>query len=159
MVTHIYSDGSFWQTVGRAGAGISMVRPDGREFFSAATPITASSPEEAEYRASLLGVTLAERMGAQQVVLWLDSRFVVDRLNKKSFEPNADLNQLREEIRSRLGAFQRAVVCYIHRDQNQRADFLAREGSRGRYFMQSGPDSCVAGVTPSSVAKGVFADE
>jgi ribonuclease HI len=78
----------------------------------------------AEYRAVLLGLDLARRLGARDVEVVNDSELVARQLGGQYRVKNAGLRPLYEETMGALRAFDRWAVRNVRREQNLRADEL-----------------------------------
>lgn len=71
----------------------------------------------------------AKQLGAEALLIYCDSRVVVDQLASDSVNPIAPILRLAElfdELRDRLMTFEKVSVVWIPRHCNTEADALAR---------------------------------
>jgi ribonuclease HI len=80
----------------------------------------------AEYQALILGLHLARKHGARQVVVKGDSRLVVKQVNGEWKTKHPTLHRLRTRACDLLAQFDDWRVEWIPRDENVRADELGR---------------------------------
>lgn len=80
----------------------------------------------AEYQALILGLRLARKHGAQEVVAKGDSTLVVKQVNGDWKTKHPTLQPLRAEVRELLAQFDHWRVEWIPREENRRADSLGR---------------------------------
>jgi ribonuclease HI len=88
-------------------------------------PLGVRTNNVAEYAAVVLALREAERLGAVEVELVLDSMLLVEQLNGRWRVRDAKLRGLFEEARSRLTGFRRWSVRHERRASNRAADALA----------------------------------
>lgn len=79
----------------------------------------------AEYVALVLALEAAERLGAREVELRLDSQLIVEQLHGRYRVRHPGLMPLHREARERLSRFERWTVRYVPRAENAVADALA----------------------------------
>jgi ribonuclease HI len=89
--------------------------------------IGLESNNVAEYRAVLLGLCLARKLGAGEVCLINDSELVARQLRGEYKVKNAGLQPLFIQARQELSDFVRWSIENVPRDQNTRADELVNE--------------------------------
>ena len=78
----------------------------------------------AEYRALLLGLDLARRLGASAVRVVCDSELVARQVGGEYKVKHAGLRPLHREAMAALRAFDRWSVSSVRRSENERADEL-----------------------------------
>jgi hypothetical protein len=78
----------------------------------------------AEYTGVLLALRLAQRLGAAEVDLILDSNLVVEQVNLRWKVRDAKLKPLFAEVRRLLAAFHRWSAVHEPRERNRAADAL-----------------------------------
>ena len=81
----------------------------------------------AEYRALLLGLELAEELGAREVEVVNDSQLVARQVGGQYRVKHAGLRPLYLEVMSALARFDRWSVRDVRREHNERADELVNE--------------------------------
>ncbi len=87
---------------------------------------------EAEYRAALLGLELARKLGARQVEIVADSEVVVRQMRGLSRVHSVRLKRLHQETCRAAADFEAVVFTHVSRDKNRLADALAAEAIGGR---------------------------
>jgi ribonuclease HI len=121
----IHSDGASRGNPGPAGIGVSL-RVDGeaepREFYAY---IGETTNNVAEYRALLLGLDEAGKLGASSVTVLADSELLVRQLNGQYKVKSEGLRPLFLEASRRLRGFASARVAHVPRERNRDADRLA----------------------------------
>ena len=129
----IRADGAARGNPGPAAAGAVLIDADSPDRYDPdATPVgVVSRPlgvrtnNVAEYAAVVLALRLAERLGARDVELILDSNLIVEQLSGRWRVKNPGLQGLYREARERLESLERAVVRHEGRASNRAADALA----------------------------------
>ena len=87
---------------------------------------------EAEYQAVLLGLVLAQRLGAKTVEIVSDSEVVVRQMQGQSRVLSSRLKGLHQETCRRSGYFDKVSFRHVTREYNHLADALAAEALAGR---------------------------
>jgi probable phosphoglycerate mutase len=90
-----------------------------------ARPLGTRTNNVAEYAALVLALREAERLGAREVDLRLDSKLIVEQINGRWRVKDAKLQGLVAEARQRLGALRRWTAVHEPRARNRAADALA----------------------------------
>ena len=117
-------DGGSRGNPGTAAAAAVLVGLDGSIVTSRAELIGHASAAEAEYRAILLGLSLAR--GCGEVEVRCDSQLAVAAL--RSATPVADeLAEVVEAVRAAAGEFSSVRFVWHPRGENELADALVRE--------------------------------
>jgi probable phosphoglycerate mutase len=81
----------------------------------------------AEWTGVVEALKLAQRLGAEQVDLLLDSKLIVEQLNGRWRVKDAKLQPLWAESKAMLAGFRRWSAKHVPRAQNSTADRLANE--------------------------------
>jgi len=108
----------------RDGAAHPSAQPDAT--ISAAIGTTTSNV--AEWKAVISAIELAAELGASELQLFLDSKLVVEQLNRRWRVRDVKLAPLCEEARARLTRFAVWSASHVPREENHQADALANEG-------------------------------
>jgi ribonuclease HI len=98
--------------------------PDGSVLDEAGEYIGEATNNVAEYRALLLGLSLARRLGARQVEVVNDSELVARQIGGEYKVKHSGLKPLYQEALEALRGFDRWAVRSVPRAQNERADEL-----------------------------------
>ncbi len=122
----LHCDGSAWPNPGRMGLGAVLMAPDGtRHELSVATHLTGCN-NEAELRAVMAALQLAQTQGARRLKVHCDNSLVVDQLRMTDPPPVARLASLFDEARAWVAAFECIEWQWVPRHRNAEADALAR---------------------------------
>jgi ribonuclease HI len=101
--------------------------PDGERVEEAASYIGHATNNVAEYRALILGLKVARRLGAREVSVHMDSELVVRQVNGRYRVRNAALKLLHQEVESLCRGFRRFEIGHVPREENAEADRLANQ--------------------------------
>jgi ribonuclease HI len=129
----IRSDGAARGNPGPASCGavlIDVSRPDAEDpdappLFVIARALGVRTNNVAEYAGLLLALRAAQRLGAVEVDLRLDSKLIVEQLNGRWRVKDAKLKGLHQEARQILDGFARWRASHEPRARNRAADALA----------------------------------
>ncbi len=107
------------------GAGAVALDADGRIVGWEWRPLPAMTNNEAEYAGLLLGIGLAERLRADEVVFLLDSEIVVGQMTGRFAVNSRSLHRWHWQACAALRALPNARFVTIPREWNRLADGLA----------------------------------
>ncbi len=93
-------------------------------------PIGRATNNEAEYRALIRGLELARQHGITHLNWYSDSELVVKQWQGHYKVKQPHLERLIREARQQVRAFTEFHAHHLPREQNRRADKLARRGAR-----------------------------
>jgi ribonuclease HI len=148
----IRTDGAARGNPGPAAVGAALYDADGSSSPRAA-PVEVISEglgtttnNVAEYIALVLALEAAERLGAREVDLLLDSRLIVEQLHGRYRVRDPKLIPLHREAIARLARFKRWTARHVPRAENKAADALAnaaldrgaKPGERVRRWLPAG---------------------
>ncbi|MGV9723354.1 bifunctional RNase H/acid phosphatase [Nocardia beijingensis] len=143
----VEADGGSRGNPGPAGYGAVVydadhvrVLAERREFLGVATNNVA------EYRGLIAGLAAAAELGAESVVVRMDSKLVVEQMSGRWKIKHAALIPLADQARRIAAGFARVSYDWIPRAQNAHADRLANEA------MDAGADDDRAAATTSTEA-------
>ena len=126
-VWQMYVDGSSGEQ--GSGAGIVLEGPEGEEISYAVKLEFAATNNQAEYEALIAGLELAKAVKADRVKIKTDSQLVANHVSER-FQPREEkMEQYLKIVRQMMGKFEVVEVIQIPREQNSRADILARMAS------------------------------
>ena len=101
--------------------------PDGGELAERKAYIGEATNNVAEYRAVLLGLELAQELGADDVQVINDSELVARQIGGEYKVKHAGLRPLFLEATKKLREFNSWSVTPVRRERNTRADELVNE--------------------------------
>lgn len=109
------------------GAGSVAFDDDGRIVGWDWRPLPAMSNNEAEYAGLLLGIGLAERLKAEEVVFVLDSATVVGQMTGRCAVNSRRLHPWNWQACTALRQLRSVRFCVVPREWNRLADGLAAQ--------------------------------
>ncbi len=129
----IRTDGAARGNPGPASAGAVLIDasrqdsqdPDSPPVAVIARPLGTRTNNVAEYAGLVLALREAQRLGAREVDLLLDSKLIVEQLNGRWRVKDVKLKGLYEEARGHLAALRRWSATHEPRARNRAADALA----------------------------------
>ena len=124
MKARLSTDGGARGNPGPAAVAAVATAPDGSVLDEANLYIGEATNNVAEYRAVLLGLELAGRLGAREVEVVNDSELVARQIGGQYKVKHAGLRPLYLDTMRALRGFGRWSVRSVRREQNERADEL-----------------------------------
>jgi ribonuclease HI len=125
VVVHV--DGGARGNPGPAAVAAVATGPDGSVVAEDAQYIGEATNNVAEYRAVLLGLSLARSLGAREVEVVNDSELVARQIGGHYKVKNPGLRPLWQETMASLRGFDRWSVRNVPRALNKRADELVNQ--------------------------------
>jgi ribonuclease HI len=122
----LFTDGASRVNPGLAAAGIVVYSAAG-ELHREGQALGVLTNNQAEYRALLLGLAAARRLGGERLEVAMDSELIVRQLEGRYKVKHAQLKPLYEEARLALAGFASWRVRHVPRAENALADALANE--------------------------------
>ena len=123
----IYADGASRGNPGPAAIGAVIKDERGRLIASISQRIGKVTNNQAEYRAIITALEEADRLGAKQVDIKMDSELVVKQINGEYRVKKATLKPLYQQVKQRQGQLKGFTITHILRQQNIEADKLANK--------------------------------
>jgi ribonuclease HI len=127
----IHVDGGARGNPGPAAIGAVIAAPDGSVLDEIAETIGVASNNVAEYRAVLLALEHAARLGAREIEIVNDSELVARQLNGVYKVKHPAMRPLYEQAIGALGGFDSWTVRNVPRARNARADALVNAALDG----------------------------
>lgn len=126
----LYIDGASKGNPGWAGIGVVLCNEAGEPVKEISESIGVATNNVAEYRALIRGLEEARVMGWDSVEVYTDSELLVRQLNGQYEVHARHLVPLHRRALQLLKLFKTAWIYHIPREQNARADRLAKESVR-----------------------------
>jgi ribonuclease HI len=117
-------DGGARGNPGPAAAAAVAAEPGGEVVAEESAYLGDATNNVAEYRALLLGLELARRLGGREVEVINDSELVARQVGGQYKVKHAGLRPLHREAMQALRSFDRWSVRSVRRERNERADEL-----------------------------------
>ncbi|XP_052289889.1 uncharacterized protein LOC127899803 [Citrus sinensis] len=109
-----------------SGARVVIRSPDGTEITYAVKFEFQLTNNQAEYEAFITGLGLAHALRAERVEIRADSQLVCNQLNDQFEARGEKMGLYLKKAKQMVGLFQAVEVKQISRNENYRADMLAR---------------------------------
>lgn len=119
-------DGSAVPNPGKQGIAAVLISPDGDRHARAMAWPDSGCNNEAELRALLLGLSMAQAQGARQLRIQTDSSVMVEQLSTGSMPTIQRLLPVLTEAQLALARFEHIEWHWVPRHRNAEADALAR---------------------------------
>ncbi|XP_064944527.1 uncharacterized protein LOC135596398 [Musa acuminata AAA Group] len=113
-----------------AGAGLVLLAPDGRSFERSLRFGFKATNNEAEYEALLAGLRLALEMQVAAIHVLTDSQLVAEQLSGGYEARDATMAKYLARVRDLTAKFPYFTLSNVPREENERADALAKLASR-----------------------------
>ena len=115
-----------------SGAGIVLERPNGVWIEQALRFAFKASNNQAEYEALIAGILLAKEMGAQSHLAKSDSQLVTGQVTGEYQAKDPQMAAYLTYVQALKGDFAMFELVHVPREQNARADLLAKLASSGK---------------------------
>ncbi|XP_035838063.1 uncharacterized protein LOC110926798 [Helianthus annuus] len=123
----LYTDGA--SNEDGAGAGLCLVSPKKHEFTYAIKLDFKNTNNEAEYEAFLVGLRLAEKMGAQNLRAHVDSLLIASQISGLYVAKGEVMALYLDQAKELLQQFKSYKVVHINRSENKPVDALSKLAS------------------------------
>ena len=127
MKLTVHVDGGSRGNPGPAAAGAVASNAEGEIVAERGEMIGIATNHVAEYRAVLLGASLALELGASEIELVNDSELIAHQLNGKYKVKHVDMKPLYLEAITVLNDFESWSIRCVRREQNELADLLVNQ--------------------------------
>ena len=124
-------DGGARGNPGPAAIGVIVRDGDGEVVVERGERIGEATNNVAEYRALLLGLELAKRLGGTELELIGDSELVVRQVEGRYKVKNAGMKELYQKAKAALRDFDSWSIRHVRREHNADADRLVNEALDG----------------------------
>jgi len=115
-----------------SGAGIVLEGPNGVLIEQALRFTFKASNNQAEYEALIAGMLLAKEMGAQNLLVKSDSQLITGQVTGEFQAKDPQMAAYLKYVQLLKGAFNALELIHVLREQNARADLLAKLASSGK---------------------------
>ncbi len=122
----IYVDGASRGNPGPAGVGI-LINSQSHTEAQVSCYIGEATNNQAEYKALIIALEEAAKLGAKHVDVRMDSELVVKQLNGSYKVRDTKLKPLFRQVKQLLTRFDSFAIMHIPRQQNRIADSLANQ--------------------------------
>ncbi|KAK8934997.1 hypothetical protein KSP39_PZI015020 [Platanthera zijinensis] len=112
------------------GGGMVLVSPEGTRIEQALKVHFALTNNQAEYEAIIAGLRLARELGIQDIKVSTDSMIVAGHIEGEFEVREPTLQLYLTKVKRIIGQFRSFSVQHVPREENTRADLLAKHGPR-----------------------------
>jgi len=126
----LFTDGASRGNPGTAGIGVVVSRPDGKTLRELSQHIGTTTNNVAEYTALIRGLEEALELGGSDVEIHIDSELLARQISGVYRVKAEHLVPLIGRVHELLRRFKRVKISHVFREQNRRADELARKGAK-----------------------------
>lgn len=122
----IYIDGASKGNPGAAGTGVLIYRPDGELLCQFNCSLGIATNNVAEYSGLILALEKALELGLKRIEILSDSELLIKQMNGQYSVRDEKLKALWARARTLIGRFPKASLRHIPREENRKADQLAK---------------------------------
>jgi len=123
----LYSDGASSGNPGESGIGVVLLCDD--KAYEISEHIGIATNNIAEYTALLRGLSRAKTLKIERLRILLDSELIVRQIEGSYKVKNEKLRELYMDAISLLRSFKSYSIAHIPREQNKKADSLAKKAA------------------------------
>jgi ribonuclease HI len=124
----MYFDGAL--NLEGAGAGVSLISPQGEQLKYVLQIHYKASNNRAEYEALIHGLRIAVSLGIKRLLAFGDSKVVIEQVNKEWDCVKDTMDAYCAEIRKLKGHYEGIEFQHVPRNNNIAADVFSKLGSR-----------------------------
>jgi ribonuclease HI len=118
----LYSDGGSRGNPGPSASGYVLIDEAGEVLVDKAIYLGITTNNQAEYHGLKAGLEEAQKMGAREVDVRLDSQLVVNQMKGVYKVSNRDLWPIHESIKYLVAGFRKVTFTHVPRELNKQAD-------------------------------------
>lgn len=123
----LYADGGSRGNPGPSASGYALLDMDDNIIFKSGVYLGITTNNQAEYQALKYGLEEAQKLGAREVDVYLDSLLVVNQMNGIFKVKNRDLWPIHEAIKELATTFKKVRYTHVPRELNKLADAEVNE--------------------------------
>ena len=123
----LYCDGASSGNPGESGIGAVLLLEN--KTYEISEHIGIATNNIAEYTALIKGLSRAQALKIERLKIFLDSELIVKQIQGSYKVKSENLKALYQEALSRLKSFKAYSISHIPREQNKRADSLAKKAA------------------------------
>nr|GEX10922.1 reverse transcriptase domain-containing protein [Tanacetum cinerariifolium] len=112
-----------------AGARLMLIDLVGKEYTYALHFKFETTNNEAEYKALIAGLRVAQEMEITKVAIFLDSQLVVNQIKGTYAAKQMSIKSYLQKVKTTLKGFEGYTVEHVRRNQNKKADALSKLAS------------------------------
>jgi ribonuclease HI len=125
----IQVDGASIGNPGPAGAGVVILDSRNRKVAEMSEPLGETTNNVAEYRALILGLSMARQLGVRHVHVRADSELMVRQMTGEYRIKDEKLRALSREALDIIDSFDSFEIRHVDRSENKAADRLSKRAA------------------------------
>jgi pterin-4a-carbinolamine dehydratase/ribonuclease HI len=118
----MYADGGSRGNPGPSASGFVLMDMDDNVIMKSGVYLGVTTNNQAEYQALKFGLEEAQKMGAREVAVFMDSLLVVNQMKGIFKVKNRDLWPIHESIKETAKQFKKITYTHVPRELNKLAD-------------------------------------
>jgi ribonuclease HI len=118
----LFADGGSRGNPGPSASGYVLMDLDSNIIFKSGVYLGITTNNQAEYQALKFGLEAAQKMGARDVAVHMDSMLVVNQMKGIFKVKNRDLWPIHESIKELAATFKKVTYTHVPRELNKLAD-------------------------------------
>lgn len=123
----LYADGGSRGNPGPSASGYVLMNMDDSIIFKSGVYLGVTTNNQAEYQALKYGLQEAQKLGAREVDVYLDSLLVINQMKGIFKVKNRDLWPIYEAIKELVTTFKKVRFTHVPRELNKLADAEVNE--------------------------------
>jgi ribonuclease HI/pterin-4a-carbinolamine dehydratase len=123
----LYADGGSRGNPGPSASGYVLMDIDDTVIKKSGVYLGITTNNQAEYQALKLGLEEAQKLGAREVDVYLDSLLVINQMKGVFKVKNRDLWPIHEAIKEQAKNFKKVTFTHVPRELNKLADAEVNE--------------------------------
>lgn len=123
----MYADGGSRGNPGPSASGYVLLNMDDTIIFKSGVYLGITTNNQAEYQALKYGLVEAQRLGAEEVDVYMDSLLVINQMKGIFKVKNRDLWPIHEAIKEQSKVFKKVRYTHVPRELNKLADAEVNE--------------------------------
>jgi len=127
MKAILFADGASRSNPGPAGAGAVLLDASGHVLAELTKYLGTQTNNYAEYTALIIGLEEARRRGVDQIDVRMDSKLVVEQVNRRWKVKHPNITELAILARQLFESFPTRSIRHVPRDDNAIADALSNK--------------------------------
>ncbi|GKA61717.1 reverse transcriptase domain-containing protein [Tanacetum coccineum] len=120
----LYTDGA--ASSDGSGAGLMLIDLEGKEYTYALRFGFKTTNNEAEYKALLAGLRIAQDMEITSLAIFIDSQLLVNQIKGTYAAKQPTIREYLQKTKEALKGFDSYTIKHIRRNQNKKADALSK---------------------------------
>lgn len=123
----LYADGGSRGNPGPSASGYVLLDPEDTVILKSGVYLGITTNNQAEYQALKFGLEAAQKIGAREVDVYMDSLLVVNQMKGIFKVKNRDLWPIHEAIKEIAKSFKKVTYTHVPRELNKLADAEVNE--------------------------------